>query len=243
MNPTFILAITKLAVESEENQNNLRELGVFEILKEFLVADVIARRPVHHPTYDHLCEAFLLLIARLGRRTMDKTTTNLSNIEKVFVADSLQQQTTMSDEGDNDTRRTEHILLLHLVQLMAEHMNSANVAANGCWMFAVLSSDSTERQTLLDAYGATMITAFALHRSHIIHSYIRLDSTYQSQTFASFSYLLHFIFIRHSYFLPSRSLCWHDYRHKEDPKAAAMACRAVRNLSCVDEIAAKLVQV
>ena len=32
------------------------------------------------------------------------------------------------------------------------------------------------------------------------------------------------------------------HRHKDSPDVAAMACRAVRNLSCIDEIAAKLIQ-
>lgn len=81
-----------------------------------------------------------------------------------------------------------------LVQLMAEHMNHAGVSQWGCWLFAVLSSDSTDRQKLLDSCGATMVAAFAVHR------------------------------------------------HREHALPSAMAARAIRNLSCVDEIAAKFVQ-
>jgi hypothetical protein len=32
------------------------------------------------------------------------------------------------------------------------------------------------------------------------------------------------------------------HRHYDSPEASAMACRAVRNLSCIDDIAAKFVQ-
>ena len=158
----------------EQTQTDVGNTDIYQILQEFLEANVIARRPAHSPHYDDLTEAILYFIVRLCRRGLLKNTSNIDNIERIC---------------DKELG-----LVMPLVQLMAEHMNHYGVSQWGCWLFAVLSSDSTDRQKLLDSCGATMVAAFAIHR------------------------------------------------HREHALPSAMAARALRNLSCVDEIAAKFVQ-
>ena len=167
-------ALTAAVEADQQVQADVGNTDIYEVLQEFLNANVIARRPAHSPHYDDLTEALLYFIVRLCRRGIPKNTSNVDNIERLC---------------DKELG-----LVMPLVQLMAEHMNHHGVSQWGCWLFAVLSSDSTDRQKLLDSCGATMVAAFAIHR------------------------------------------------HREHALPSAMAARAIRNLGCVDEIAAKFVQ-
>lgn len=166
--------LTALAESFDEANDQLGDAqGLCRILKRFLDAGVIAPRPLYTVYYDRVCGAFLRFVVRLARRTLAKSTANMDFIGALC---------------DHDLG-----ILLPIVKVMAEHMTS-DVCHWGCWLFAVLASDSTDRQLLLDSVGAPIVAAYTLHA------------------------------------------------HFDSPQTVAMACRAIRNLSCVDEIAAKMVQ-
>jgi hypothetical protein len=103
-------ALSAIAEESHEAQEELRERKVFNVIKDFIDADIIAKRPAYSPYYDQLSEALLLLVVRLARRGMDKSTANVQNIEIICS----------SELG----------IILPLVQIMAEHMNSTGDLAS-----------------------------------------------------------------------------------------------------------------
>ena len=115
----------------------LGDEGACNVIKEFLAAEVIARRPAYSPLFDNLEDALLHFVVRFCRQSLAKSTSNVENIERIC-----------DKELD---------LLLPLVQSMAEHMNHSGVSMWGCWMFAVLASDSPERQIMLSESGAAMV--------------------------------------------------------------------------------------
>ena len=79
-----LAALSLQAEMTEEDQNDLRGKGIFQVIQAFIEADVIAKRPHHSILFDELAEALLLLVVRLARRKTDKSTANLKNIVSPF---------------------------------------------------------------------------------------------------------------------------------------------------------------
>ena len=136
-----LTALATCAEESPERQTSIGENSIFEIIKSLISLELV--------TTSKQCECLLLLAVRLARRTMEKSTANRFNISRLCEED-----------------------LLHpLIELIAKNIAGDPLVSRwGCWLFAVLSSDSTENQLKLDAAGATIVTVIALQEHKVIYN-------------------------------------------------------------------------
>jgi hypothetical protein len=112
--------------ESEYVPKLLGDNGIYYLLKELLDNDLIIS--------DELCVAFLSFLSRICRRTMEKSSSCLTNIAAISNSSFLTK----------------------LVEVIAKNLHDDSVLRWGNWLIAIIASDSSERQCLLDECGATI---------------------------------------------------------------------------------------